>query len=138
MAEKSHHHNNGYGGKERRSGLERRTCPNIDSCLNHTGMTERIKANELKINAIDGKNYVPFSNYKWGIGIISSILISLFSISIYLSIDTNSQLNQIESQQKTTIYKISDMQKDIEDLKRNTTEELKEIKKGIHRHVNQP
>lgn len=126
---------NKYDGDERRMGIDRRTCPNHDSCLNHTGLIERIKSNEQKTVAMENQNFVPFNNYKWGIGILSSVLLSLFSISIYLALNTSASLSTISAKQETTIYKISVVQKDIEDLKRSSTDELKEIKRKIHQHT---
>lgn len=126
---------NAYNGDDRRTGIERRTCPNHDSCLNHTGLIERIKSNEQKTTAMENKNFVPFNNYKWGIGILSSVLLSLFSISIYLALNTSAALSTISAKQETTIYKITVVQKDIEDLKRSSTDELKEIKRKIHQHI---
>lgn len=119
-------------------GRERRVCPNAGACLDHSGVIQQVKTHENKIHDLEQKNFVPFSNYKWGIAILASVLVSLFSTAIYLALDTNKSLQTISSKQETTIYKISDMQKDVEELKRNSSEELKEIKKKLHQHSQQP
>lgn len=124
----------GFDGEDRRSGLERRICQNAGSCFSHSGIDERVKASETKLKSFEDQNFVPFSNYKWSIGILASILLSLFSISIYLSLSVNSALNQISAKQETTIYKISVIQKEIEELKKASNDELKEIKRKIHQH----
>ena len=99
-------------------GNERRTCPNQGVCMDHAGLVERIKYIAKKMDSIENLNPVPYSNHKWAIGVLASALISLFSISIYLAIDTKRELSTISSKQETTIYKISDIQQDIEELKR--------------------
>lgn len=97
---------------------ERRTCPDRGACLDHAGLVERIKYVAKKVDSMENLNPVPYSNHKWAIGVLASALISLFSISIYLAIDTKRELSTISSKQETTIYKISDIQQDIEELKR--------------------
>lgn len=99
-------------------GDERRACPDRGACLDHAGLVERIKYVAKKVDNIENANPVPYSNHKWAIGVLASALISLFSISIYLAIDTKRELSTISSKQETTIYKISDIQQDIEQLKR--------------------
>lgn len=104
--------------KDKWQGYERRTCPNAGACLDHAGLVEQIKNLTKKAEYIEHQNYVPFSNYKWAIGILSSVLVSLFSISIYLALETTHELNSISTKQETTIYKISDIQTDLLELKR--------------------
>lgn len=115
-------------------GNERRTNPYCGGCLDHSGLVERVKSNESEVSGLKNSNFVPFSNYKWSFGILSSILISLFSIAIYLALETNSEVNKISAKQETTYYKITVMQKDINDLKEDTAEDIEEIKKQLNRN----
>jgi len=117
-------------------GPERRECPNHGACLDHTGLVVEVKTNAQKIRDVESQRFVPFNHYKWAIGIVFSVLISLFSIAIYLSVNTNSSLHEISAKQQTTIYKISDIKNDIDDLKRTNSDELKEIKRSLHQHNN--
>lgn len=132
MDQKNHRNDHKYKGSERR------TCPNAGACLDHSGIVERTISNEKDIQNLKEKNFVTFSNYKWSIGILASILISLFSIAIYLALDTSKSLHTISAKQETTIYKITDIQKEMDDLKRTSTDELKGIKQKLHQHNQRP
>lgn len=108
---------------------ERRSCPNSGACLDHAGILERVYTVGKKADDLESKNFVPFSTYKWNLGLLVSILISLFSIAIFLAIDTKRELSVITSKQETTIYKITDIQQDLNDLKKTTIDDLKDLKK---------
>lgn len=116
--------------KDRWAGPERRTCPNAGHCLDHTGLVQRVESSEHQIKAFENRNFVPFTNYKWTFGILSSILISLFSIAIYLAFNTYSEVNKISVKQETTYYKITVMQQDIEELKDETNDIKRQLDKN--------
>lgn len=97
---------------------ERRTCPDRGACLDHAGVTEKIENGRRRIQNIERQNFVPFSLYKWSIGIIISIFISLFSISIYLTFETKSELATISKTLERSTYKIEKISDQLEEVKR--------------------
>lgn len=97
---------------------ERRTCPNSGACLDHAGILERVYGLQKRTDDIERKNFVPWGNFKWTIGLIVSTLISLFGISIYLSIDVSNKINDLRSKQETIILKISLIQNDVDQLQK--------------------
>lgn len=108
-------------------GPERRRCPEHGSCLDHTGINARLNATEKAIIDIENNDFVPFSNYKWSFGILASILISLFTIAIYLSLSTNENLNKIAVKQETANFKLTQIQNDILE----NADDIKDIKKRL-------
>lgn len=103
---------------EEYNGEERRLCPNRGACLDHAGFGERIKANEKKIDEIEKKGYVPFSNYKWIMALLVSIFVSLFGIAIHLANKTNDSLRDLVIKQEILIHTVSKIEEDLKDLKR--------------------
>lgn len=103
------------------NGDERRLCPDKGACLDHAGFNERIKTNERVVKHLVTQNYVPFSNYKWMIALLTTIFVSLFTIAIYLSLETNKSLQTIVIKQEITIHTISKIEEDIKELKRRST-----------------
>lgn len=99
-------------------GNERRTCPNNGACLDHAGIIERVYSAQKSITDLERRNFVPWGNFKWTIGLIVSTLISLFGISIYLSIDVSNKINDLRSKQETIILKVSLIQEDIDQLQK--------------------
>lgn len=98
-------------------GKERRTCPNSGACLDHAGILERVYTLQKRSDDLDRKNYVPWANFKWTIGLIVSTLISLFGISIYISIDVKDKVNDIRTKQETTLIQLIQIKDEIDDLK---------------------
>lgn len=97
---------------------ERRICPNNGACLDHAGIIERVYSAQKSITDLERQNFVPWGNFKWTVGLIVSTLISLFGISIYLSIDVSNKINELRSKQETIILKVSLIQDDIDQLQK--------------------
>lgn len=96
---------------------ERRTCPNNGACLDHAGIIERVYTNQKDIDAFKRKGFVTFSTFKWTIGLLVSTLVSLFGISIYISIDVKDKVNDIRTKQETTLVQLVQIKDEIDDLK---------------------
>lgn len=97
---------------------ERRICPNNGACLDHAGIIEKVYTAQRDVDTLKRKGFVTFSTFKWIIGLLVSTLISLFGISIYISIDVSHKINDIRTKQETTIVEILQIKKEVEDLQK--------------------
>lgn len=109
---------NQFKGPERRIRPinDRRQCTAAD-CMEHSGLQAKIENLVSKTDGLESKNFVSWSQYKWSMGLMVSIFISLFSISIYLTIDGNQALEEIEKKQITIMGNISHLQMQLEEIK---------------------
>lgn len=107
-----------FNGQDRRvrPHSDRRSCT-VDDCMEHSGLTAKIDHLMTKTNIMESKNFVSWAQYKWSMGLMVSIFISLFTISIYLTIDGNQALKEIEKKQITIMGNISHLQLQVEEIK---------------------
>lgn len=111
---------NQYKGPERRirPSSDRRACSAAE-CFEHSGLVAQIENLKSDADGLKEKNYLTWTNYKWSFGIIVSIFILLFSISLNLSMTTNEALKEIEKKQIAIMGNIANLQFQIEQLKKD-------------------
>lgn len=112
-----------WDGKEERRNFDRRKCEE------HSGCMARMDNVAERIKAIEDKDPVPFNRYKWGLGLIVTSTITLFTVVLYLIFGTTETYKDIQSDLgtiKTEIVilgsnsntQLSVLNKEIEELKR--------------------
>ena len=92
-------------------GPERRTC------LYHQAHEVIMKGLDYRIKAVEDSCPVPYNNHKWAVGIIITIILGLFSISIYTSYYAIQALHQIQIKQERLIVGIKQIKQDISEIK---------------------
>lgn len=120
-----------WDGPERRAwvGPERRSCD--DSCMNHSGHVFQIENNAQRIKMVEDSKPVPYANFKWTIGVVVTIFLSLFSISTYTSLKASDALADIRIKQSETIFKLTALQEDVTELKDLSTKEIARVRMEI-------
>lgn len=101
--------------KDRRVNQGRRCT---DYCLSHEANTVILENHAERLHNIEEMQPVSFSHYKWGIGIIVSIFLSLFTISLYNSQKAISALHTIQLDQQKALYSIQEVKEDIKEIKK--------------------
>lgn len=94
-------------------GFDRRTC------LNHRAHEIIMEGQEKRISNIEHNQPVPYTNFKWVIGILISMMISLFSITYYTSKNATDALHLIQIQQERLIVNAESIRDDIKQLQRD-------------------
>ena len=117
-----------YNGPERRAPCEAQ-------CMNHAAHVVKINGLRDHIKAIEDKNPVAWSNFRWAVGIGATLLITLFSIAIGISIDTSRSLRDISIKQEKTIYKIEELQKDVGEIKQLQTVEIDKVHRKLNQYI---
>jgi len=108
-----------YNGPDRRSFpiSDRRSVCAI-TCHEHSGLFERLNNVEEKADHLEAENFITSSSFRWIIGILLSILISVISASVYATFSAGEALRQVKEAQIALSVQLSFLQKDIEDIKR--------------------
>lgn len=101
---------NTYDGPERRVG---------SPCLDHSGHVRWIKANASSIDALWDLKPISLSIFKLVIGVLVTIFLCLFSISLYAALDTRDTLYEISNKQQEIMYSLKGLREDVAYLKNN-------------------
>lgn len=101
--------------EERRSSLTGRRC--TDHCLSHEANIVILENHAHRLTVIEDMQPVSFNQFKWIIGIIASIFLSLFTISIYNSQKAITALHAIQLDQQRALMSIEEIKEDVQDIK---------------------
>lgn len=78
----------------------------------------RLKAHDDRLDKIDNKSFVPFTNFKWVVGIIVGMIISLYGFSFKTMYNSETKLTEIKIKQQITIHKLESLQNNVKELRR--------------------
>lgn len=95
---------------------------NSELCLQHSEIMTRLKSHDKRLDKIDLKNFVPFGNFRWVVGILVGMIFSLYGFAVKTIYDNQTALIDIKLQQRTTIHKIETLQDTTLELKRQIKE----------------
>jgi len=119
MVEHKRRSSDNWDGEERRS------------CLQHSAHTVLLKDNADKIKALEDLKPIPFSTFKWAIGLVIGLTFSLFSMSLVSSEDAKRALHDIQVTQAELVLKVESIQEDISHIKLSQREDQKEISRQL-------
>lgn len=101
------------------------------SCLLHARHEEKFEGVEKRIEDIENEHPVSFSLFKWSLGLTISVMVSLFSLSLYVSERANEKLHIIEVKQETTITKLEQVRSELRTIKTIHHAEMDAMKRRL-------
>lgn len=78
----------------------------------------RLKSHDKRLDKMDAKNFVPFGNFRWVIGILVCVVMSLYGFAIKSIYDSQTTLSDIRIKQQITIHKLENLHNNVKDLKK--------------------
>lgn len=88
-----------------------------NQCRNHNKIIARISGAEKRIDSIDDKSFVPSVSFRWTIGIVIMIVMSLYGYTLKMLYDNQDRLIEIRMQQQVILYRVETLQDSVFDLK---------------------
>lgn len=98
------------------SGPERRECV-AGHCLDHRAHIVTMEGLSNRIGSIEAAKPISFGHFKWTIGIMITIFLTLFSMSLYSAREVKEELTQVRIQQERMINRIEGLQEQIKGIK---------------------
>lgn len=103
-------------------GVERRAC------MMHGVHEEKFTEFDRRVDGIEGKSPLPFKTFQWAMGLTISVMISLFTISIYESHTVKEKLVKLELAQARTIVTLEALKSEVSLMKSYHRNELSGIR----------
>lgn len=98
------------------SGPERRECV-AGHCLDHRAHIVTMEGLSNRIHNIEEAKPVSFAHFKWTIGILITVFLTLFSMSLYTAKEVKEELTQVRIQQERMINRIEGLKEEIKGMK---------------------
>jgi len=114
-----------YEGEERRAYSH--------TCFDHGRHEERMANHGKRITDIEDRNPIGMPVFKWAIGSVLFVTLTLFTIPLYMFYDTSDTLVEIKVRQERTIAKLEEVTEDLREIKQLNRTEIDKI----HRKMNE-
>lgn len=110
---------------EKWDGVERRAC------MMHGAHEVLITDLSERLKNLEDLKPVSTMNFKWGISLTISVMVSLFSISIYTTMSATKALQDIQVKQERLILQSEQIREDIKTVKAFHSHEMDKIEKQL-------